>query len=151
MKKLTILIASLFVFILAPVSRAAETEPVKNTATATDPKVDAATQAELNKAVAEFNHLSKKEKKSRFREVKKLIKDFKEQQKSGALMDSDTDTILLAILAILLPPLAIYLKERALTWKFWVSLILILPIFFGGWYLWLAAVILALLVVFDAI
>ena len=151
MKKLTILIASLFVFILAPVSRAAETEPVKNTATATDPKVDAATQAELNKAVAEFNHLSKKEKKSRFREVKKLIKDFKEQQKSGALRDSDTDTILLAILAILLPPLAIYLKERALTWKFWVSLILILPIFFGGWYLWLAAVILALLVVFDAI
>ncbi len=151
MKKLSILITTLLVLAFAPVMFAVATEPVKTSTEKPATNPDLAAQAELEKAVAEFNGLNKKDKKSRFKEVKKMIKDLKADKKAGRLMDADTNLILLAILAILLPPLAIYLKERALTWKFWVSLILILPIFFGGWFLWLAAVILALLVVFDAI
>lgn len=147
MKKLTVVLASLVALMSAPVVKAAETEPVVTETTAPD----AATRAELDKAVAEFNTLSKQEKKSRFKEVKKLVKQYKADKKAGKMADDDTNTILLAILAILLPPLAIYLKERTLSWKFWVSLIFIIPLFFGGWFFWLGAVVIALLTVFDVI
>jgi uncharacterized membrane protein YqaE (UPF0057 family) len=67
--------------------------------------------------------------------------------------DSDVALILLVILAILLPPLAVFLVQGASKW-FWVTLILCLfggGIFFvpylGG--LWLISVIIALFVVFG--
>ncbi len=66
----------------------------------------------------------------------------------------DDRMILLVILAILLPPLAVYLAQGVGTW-FWVTLLLCLfgggflwvGAYFGG--LWLVAIILALLVVFG--
>lgn len=69
----------------------------------------------------------------------------------------DTETILLVILAILLPPLAVYMKEGVTT-RFWIDLICWLlgggffftPFFYGGG-LWLFAVIFALLIVLDVI
>ena len=75
----------------------------------------------------------------------------------GGSAPDDTMLILLVILAILLPPLAVYLAE-GVTSRFWITLILCLlagPFFFtpfayvGG--LWLIAVIIALLVVLGAI
>lgn len=72
---------------------------------------------------------------------------------------ADTNTILLVILAILLPPLAVYLKDGSASTLFWITLILCLigggPFFgwYGGYFfgLWGIAMILALLRVLDII
>ena len=98
--------------------------------------------AVVTESVNQFNQLSKKEKKSRINDVKKQLKLFKENQRMGKA--DDEQTILLVILAILLPPLAVYLHENAINTKFWISLLL--TILF-----WVPGVIYALLVVLGAI
>ena len=92
----------------------------------------------IDAAVNDFNQLSKAEKKQRLKEVKKEINHFKALKKKG--MDADDRTILLVILAILLPPLAVYLHQGTINNKFWISLILTLLF-------WAPGVIYALLVV----
>ncbi len=82
---------------------------------------DAAT---VKSAVDDFNNLSRKEKKARVKEVRKELKAFKAAKKAGK--EADTDTLLLVILAILLPPLAVYLYEGEINNRFWISLILTL-------------------------
>jgi uncharacterized membrane protein YqaE (UPF0057 family) len=96
--------------------------------------------AEMIKAEAmkEWNSLSKKEKRERIKDVKKEIKNFKKEKRKGA--DADTNTLLLVILAILLPPLAVYLHQGEINTKFWISLILTLLF-------WLPGVIYALIVI----
>lgn len=96
----------------------------------------------VTESVNQFNHLSKKEKKSRISEVKAQLKLFKANQREGKA--NDERTILLVILAILLPPLAVYLYENAITTKFWISLILTLLF-------WVPGVIYALLVVLGVV
>lgn len=86
--------------------------------------------------------MNKKEKKAAKKALKQKLKDLKANLKSGNL--SDTDTLLLVILSILLPPLAVFLYEGAITSRFWISLILTL-IF------WIPGVIYSLLVVLGAI
>ena len=98
--------------------------------------------ATVTTAVEEFRNLSKHERKSRIKEVKKLLKEHKADKRAGRAAESDI--VLLAILAILLPPLAVYLKEEEINSRFWISLILTLLF-------WIPGVIFALLVVFDAI
>jgi uncharacterized membrane protein YqaE (UPF0057 family) len=93
-------------------------------------------KAAVDNALTEFKSLSRKERKSKITEAKKALKDFKKNKSA----DADTNTILLCILAILLPPLAIYLKEGEINAKFWIGLLLTLLI-------WLPGVIYALLVV----
>ena len=69
----------------------------------------------------------------------------------------DTELILLVILAILLPPLAVFLKDgKTASTLFWITLILCLlgGAFWWGWYLgsfWFIAILLALLRVLDII
>jgi uncharacterized membrane protein YqaE (UPF0057 family) len=87
-------------------------------------------------AVTEFKSLSKKEKKERFKQIRKTIKDYKANKSAEA----STNTLLLVILAILLPPLAVYLHEGVINSKFWIDLILTLL-------LWLPGVIYALIVI----
>jgi len=118
------IIASTTVYAIVPVA----TEPVP--------------QKVVDKAVNDFNDLSKKEKKQRFKEVKKQLNLFKANKAKG--MEASDNTILLVILAILLPPLAVYLHEGAINTKFWISLVLTLL-------LWVPGVIYALLVVFDVV
>ena len=89
-------------------------------------------------ALSEFKNLSKKERKSRIKEAKKEIKAFKAAKKAGA--EPSTNTLLLVILAILLPPLAVYLHQGEINSKFWISLILTLLF-------WLPGVIYALIVI----
>lgn len=96
----------------------------------------------VSNALNEFKSLSRKERKSRIKEVKKMASQFKADKRAGQA--SDDRIILLAILAILLPPLAVYLKEEEITTKFWISLILTLLF-------WIPGVVYALLVVFDVI
>ncbi|XVJ68054.1 MAG: YqaE/Pmp3 family membrane protein [Lacibacter sp.] len=86
----------------------------------------------------EWNSLSAKQKRERYKAVKQEIKKYKkEKRKNGA---ADTDTLLLVILAILLPPLAIYLHQGEINNKFWIGLILTL---LG----WLPGIIYALIVI----
>lgn len=70
--------------------------------------------------------------------------------------DSDVKLIILVLLAIFLPPLAVFLKNESVNTWFWVTLILCLLtfsifFFFYGGALWLAAIVIALLYVLDAI
>jgi len=94
----------------------------------------------VRSAVAEFKSLSKKERKARIKEVKKEIKELKKEKRAGN--EPSTDKTLLIILAILLPPLAVYLHEGTINNKFWISLLLTLLFFLPG-------VIYALVVVLD--
>jgi uncharacterized membrane protein YqaE (UPF0057 family) len=89
-------------------------------------------------ALGEFNNLSKKEKKERLKEVKKAVKQYKADKKADK--EPSTNTLLLVILAILLPPLAVYLHEGTINNRFWISLILTLLF-------WIPGVIYALIVI----
>jgi uncharacterized membrane protein YqaE (UPF0057 family) len=135
--RLTILLLTGAV-IAAPIFAATASVPV--TVPADPAKPDKAT---VNAAVSEFNSLSRKERRSRVKEAKKYFKEYRAEKKAGASKE-ETDKVLLIILAILLPPLAVYLKEGEVNSKFWISLLLTLLF-------WLPGVIYALLVVFDEV
>lgn len=92
----------------------------------------------VNEAVIAFKNLSKKERKAKIKEVKKEIKAFKAAKKANN--EPSTNTLLLVILAILLPPLAVYLHQGEINNKFWISLLLTLLF-------WLPGVIYALIVI----
>ncbi|MCX6317142.1 MAG: YqaE/Pmp3 family membrane protein [Bacteroidetes bacterium] len=66
------------------------------------------------------------------------MRAFKVAKKAGK--ETDTNTLLLVILAILLPPLAVYLHQGEINNKFWISLLLTL-IF------WLPGIVYALIVI----
>lgn len=139
MKKITTRVLTLLVMVTVCTSSVlAASLPTDNTAK-TEPTPAPAT---VNSAVDEFRHLSKYERKSRIKEAKKLMKDYKADKRAGRA--AETDQVLLAILAILLPPLAVYLKEGEVNSRFWISVILTLLF-------WIPGVIYALLIVFDAI
>jgi uncharacterized membrane protein YqaE (UPF0057 family) len=94
--------------------------------------------AKVKAAIAELKNLSKKEKKAKVKEIKNEMKAFKAAKKAGD--DPSTNTLLLVILAILLPPLAVYLHEGVINNRFWISLLL--TILF-----WLPGVIYALIII----
>ncbi len=96
--------------------------------------------ASVKSALAEFNSLSKKDKKARVSAAKKVLKEAKAAKRAGA--PANTNTVLLVILAILLPPLAVYLHEGEINTKFWIDLVLTLLFFVPG-------VIYALIVVLN--
>lgn len=94
----------------------------------------------VDDAIREFKSLSRVEKKAKMKEVKRMAKEFKAAKKAGG--DVQTNTVLLAILAVLLPPLAVGLHEGSLNGKFWLSVLLTLLF-------WLPGVIYALIVVLS--
>ena len=94
--------------------------------------------AKVKEAVAALKGLSGKERRDRIKEIKKEMREFKAHKKAGE--EPSTNTLLLVILAILLPPLAVYLHQGEINNKFWISLLLTL-IF------WLPGVIYALIVI----
>lgn len=96
------------------------------------------TDAVISNAIQSFKAQSKKERKQKLKLVKDEIKNFKKLKAQQA--EPSTNTLLLAILAILLPPLAVYLHEGTANSKFWLSLILSLLF-------WVPGVIYALIVV----
>jgi uncharacterized membrane protein YqaE (UPF0057 family) len=98
--------------------------------------------ATIKAALAEFNHLSKKEKKTRIKEVKKQIKVFKKEKKENK--SAKVEMWVLILLSILLPPLAVYLHQGEINKKFWLSVIL--TILF-----WIPGVIYAILVVTGSV
>ena len=109
--------------------------PAKNKTSEPDPVA-------VNTAKTEFNSISKKERKERIKNVKLEIKHLKLDKKAGR--SKKVEQVVLIILAILLPPLAVYLHEGEINSKFWISLLL--------WFLFIIpGVIYALLVVTDSI
>ena len=93
--------------------------------------------ATVKAAVGEFLNLSKKEKKAKFKEVKKALKEYKAKKKAAEPLAS---TAVQVIFAILLPPLGVYLHEGEINNRFWISLLLTLLF-------WLPGAIYALVVV----
>lgn len=93
-------------------------------------EVPASAKAAIKNSLNDFKSLSKKERKERVKEAKKEIKNFKAEKRNGA--EPSTNTLLLVILALLLPPLAVYLHEGVINNKFWISLILTLLFFIPG-------------------
>ena len=127
MKKTILVVALLFsCAVLISPSFAAVVAPSANPG----PKVAVPDSATLKSALAEFKSLSHKERKERILEAKKEMKTFKANKKNGS--EPSTNTLLMVILAILLPPLAVYLHEGEINTKFWIDLILTLLFFIPG-------------------
>lgn len=109
-------------------------------------------KAVARSAFEELKSLPKKERMSKLKQARQAIRDYKAAKKAGK--DVDTSTLILVILAILLPPLAVYLHEQEVNTKFWVTLLLFLlglaGAFLFSWLLIFAAVVYALLVVLGA-
>jgi uncharacterized membrane protein YqaE (UPF0057 family) len=84
----------------------------------------------IQAAKESFTSLSAKEKKAKFKEVAQAIKDYKAAKKAAA--EPSTNTLLLVLVAILLPPLAVYLHEGVINNKFWIDLILTLLFYVPG-------------------
>ena len=127
-----------FIILMVFTSNAAIPSASKNNDTSVSytSKVD---EKMVKDAMQAFNNLSKTEKKARFGEVKSLVKNYRQQQNEGG-SDISTNPLLYAILAILLPPLAVGLHEGGINNRFWISLLLSLLF-------WLPGIIYALIVV----
>ena len=113
--------------------------PVKSTSNSSIPD-SSNPGAVLKNAIADFKSLSRSERRLKIREAKKAIHEYKVAKKANE--EPSTNTLLLVILAILLPPLAVYLHEGTTNNKFWLSLILTLLF-------WIPGVIYALIVVLS--
>lgn len=140
MRKITLLLLSLGLFSNLSL-KASITEPVvKGKADSSMIKEMMLDDVVATDALREFRSLSRVEKKMRMAEVKKVLKEYKAAKKAGVTAEPSTSTLLLVILAILLPPLAVYLHEGTINGKFWLSLLLTLLF-------WLPGVIYALFVI----
>ncbi len=140
MKKITFLSTAAIAMMLSANVFASTTETTTEKdakSTSTETKASTMNDAVVQDAMLQFKSLSRVEKKEKYAEVKKLMKEYKAQKATG---DASTNTVLLAILAILLPPLAVYLHENAFNGKFWLSILLTLLF-------WIPGVIYALIVV----
>lgn len=102
----------------------------------------------LKDALKELKNISRSERKSRIKAVKAALKEYRANK--NAENEPSTNQLLMIILAILLPPLAVYLHEGEVNTKFWISLILTLLVIFS-FFLWVIPVIYSLLVVLDLI
>ena len=97
------------------------------------------TAADMKAAAAEYKAklaaMSGKERRQLKREqrksVKQALRQYKQDVKNGVAAADET-TVLLVILAILLPPLAVFLYEDQINNKFWISLLLTLLFFLPG-------------------
>lgn len=138
MKRKFILLAAFVIMAmpLANFSFAASSLPVEASSPSPEP-----TPESVKAALAEFKSLSKKERKTRIKEAKKELKKYKKERKAG--QEPSTNTLLLVILCILLPPLAVYLHQGEINNKFWISLLLTLLF-------WIPGVIYSLIVVLGA-
>lgn len=140
MKKTSLFFGLLFLLITL-IGNAAITIETIRVNESTISNVDALSdEAVVMDAMHEFKSLTRVEKKMRLKEVKKEVAKFKDEKKSGNA--PSTSTLLLVILALLLPPLAVYLHEGDINGKFWLSILLSL-------FFWIPGVIYALIVILQ--
>lgn len=102
-------------------------------------------KTELKEATTEFKKPSVLASIKAVKQAKKQLKKMKSNEGFKAADDSETMLLIYVLLAILLPPLAVFLFEnQTITVNFWISLILSLLFWFPG-------IIFALLVIFGII
>ncbi len=105
--------------------------------------------AVVRAAVEALKNMPRKERKERLKSAKKELKAFKAAKKRGE--EVDTNLVLLVLLALILPPVAVYLHEGTTNTRFWITLLLfvlgISGIFLFGWWAILASIIYALIIV----
>lgn len=130
--KVRLLILLLFVGLLSPVG--AVVNPVKPTET----EKEAAIREEVRQYREELKAMSGKERRALKRQQRKAAKAAAREMKASG----DIDMALMVVLAILLPPLAVYIHEGYTTNRFWISILLTLLF-------WLPGVIYALLVILE--
>ena len=99
--------------------------PVSTSPVVTDPNPET-----VHSALKDFMNLTRHERKERINEAKAEIKNFKATKKAGD--NVSTNQLLLVILAIILPPLAVYLHEGEINSKFWLDLLLTLLFILPG-------------------
>ncbi len=139
MKKIIYLIAAaiVFNFSTATASSVGTTTGETNKSSATASTSITMDDAVVTDAMSQFKSLSRVDRKAKLKEVKSLMKEYKANKASAT---PSTDKVLLAILAILLPPLAVYLHEGTTNGTFWISVLLTLLF-------WIPGVIFALITV----
>ncbi|MFI5186551.1 MAG: YqaE/Pmp3 family membrane protein [Chitinophagales bacterium] len=86
--------------------------------------------AKVKAAVEQFKTLSHHEKKMKLKEVNKQVREYKKQKRDKD--DNGVSTLLLVIIAILLPPLAVALHEGGINSRFWIDLLLTLLFYLPG-------------------
>jgi len=139
MKKIIYLIAAAIVlnYSTATASSVGTTTGETNKSTATASTSITIDDAVVTDAMSQFKSLSRVDRKAKLKEVKSLMKEYKANKASAT---PSSDIVLLAILAILLPPLAVYLHEGTTNGTFWISVLLTLLF-------WIPGVIFALITV----
>lgn len=123
----------------------AEASVITSKTSTTDTSTTITTEPAMNDivvedAMREFKSLTRTERKTRMKEVKKMLREYKATKKAGG--EVSTNQVLLGILCVILPPLAVGLHQGEINGKFWLSLLLTLLF-------WLPGVIYALIVVFG--
>lgn len=137
MKKITYLLAAAIVFNFSTATASSVGTTTGETKTTTTSAAITMDDAVVTDAMSQFKSLSRIDRKAKLKEVKKLMKEYKANKASAT---PSTDKVLLAILAILLPPLAVYLHEGTTNSTFWISVLLTLLF-------WIPGVIFALITV----
>ena len=118
MKRILLLFVVISIFLSSTPVHAVVTPP----ASTSQPGPGDPDKSAVKAAMEEWKSLSKKERRERTKDAKKGLKDFKAARKAGK--EPSTNTLLLCILAILLPPLAVYLHEGEINNRFWLSILL---------------------------
>ncbi len=112
-------------------------------ASAAHPAHPAATERSWTKALKErIRAMNAAERKELKQSIKLEWRQFKKEKKAGS--EADVSTLLLTLIALILPPLAVYLHQGTINSKFWISLLLTLLI-------WVPGVVYALLVIFGVV
>ena len=124
MKKKVLILSLVSALVLQGTAGFAVSLPTSTPVSATTEPDPAAVKA----ALTEFKNLSKKERKERIKSAKAELK----KAKSNMNAEPVTNTLLLVIIAILLPPLAVYLHQGEINSKFWISLLLTLLFYVPG-------------------
>ena len=124
MKKKVLILSLVSALVLQGTAGFAVSLPTSTPVSATTEPDPAAVKA----ALAEFKSLSKKERQERIKSAKAELK----KAKSNMNAEPVTNTLLLVIIAILLPPLAVYLHQGEINSKFWISLLLTLLFYVPG-------------------
>ncbi|MFY8025932.1 MAG: YqaE/Pmp3 family membrane protein [Sediminibacterium sp.] len=130
MKKITYLAAIAIVLNISTASGSAvETTVTTSETTKSSSTTISMDDAVVTDAMSQFKSLSRVDRKAKLKEVKSLMKEYKANK---ATATPSNDKVLLAILAILLPPLAVYLHEGTTNTTFWISVLLTLLFWIPG-------------------
>ncbi len=129
MKKVAINLTFALLVFISINANASSSENTSTKSATTEPTSSVINDVVVQDAMLQFKSLSRIDRKEKYAEVKKMMKEYKTQKANG---QASTNTILLVILALLLPPLAVYLHEGEFNTKFWLDLLLTLLFFIPG-------------------